>query len=315
MLWSAEPRAVPVGMPNERDMRPIFSPDGKHILTSVNIGPEWHCMLWQMDPQTLIVEHRQPNRAMAFSADGSRLISWETNGVSLRLWSLGDGAITHVTLEGIVPESGLFNYCGFAPGSEVFFATDRDGMVRFWESATGKLLGSARVPAPPVHNAVLGPHGKYLAVSLERENVVRLYECATGRETQLAGHHDFVSGLAFSPVGDTLASGSMDGTIRLWNTSTGELRMLLPGHMQEVTDLAFSPDGRTLATMARKESIKFWHVATRRELFSLDAPEACRFMQFSPDGRYIAVTTSGDTLRIFDAPGDADWDLPKPVRF
>jgi WD40 repeat protein len=302
MLWSAEPRETRDTLPDDRNTRPIFSPDGTLVVTAVSVGPGGHSTLWKTEPRTSIAEFPPDEKVIGFSADGSRILSWDTQTPGLVSWSPKDNTTRHTSLAGLGSETGLFNRAGLDPTREVLFAIDGAGLVRFWAAGTGKLLGSLQGPPPPISAVAFSPGGKYLALSLERENMVRLYDRSTGREMQLAGHHDFVRGLAFSPDGATLGSGSMDGTIRLWDTATGGLVTTLPGHMEEVTDLAFSPDGRTLASLARKESVKLWHVATRRELLSMDLPEAFLFIQFSPDGRYLAVTTSNDAIRIFDAP-------------
>jgi WD40 repeat protein len=139
-------------------------------------------------------------------------------------------------------------------------------------------------------------------VSVERENFVRLFDCASLRELRLAGHRDFVSGLAFSPDGATLATGSMDGTIGLWETITGHQTASLPGHMQETTDVAFSPDGRTLASLSENESLKLWHLSTLREVFTEEFPHAGMCLQFSSDGRRLAVGTDEHKLRLLEAP-------------
>ena len=52
--------------------------------------------------------------------------------------------------------------------------------------------------------------------------------------------------LAFSPDGETLASASDDGTVRLWGTTTGDSQRVLQGHTSSVRSVAFTPDGKTL---------------------------------------------------------------------
>ena len=69
-----------------------------------------------------------------------------------------------------------------------------------------------------------------------------------------------VSSVAFSPDGSTLASGSYDDTIRLWNAVTGEHKMTLEGHRNSVISVAFSPDGSTLASGSGDGTIRLWEI-------------------------------------------------------
>ena len=74
------------------------------------------------------------------------------------------------------------------------------------------------------------------------------------------GHTSLVNSVAFSPDGKTLASGSRDATIRLWDVASGREFKTLKGHLSDVDSIAFSPDGKTLASASDDKTIKLWDV-------------------------------------------------------
>ena len=74
----------------------------------------------------------------------------------------------------------------------------------------------------------------------------------------LKGHTDFVTSVAFSPHGRTLATGSWDDTIRLWNPRTAEHLKTLTGHENDVTSIAFHPTGEQLASGSWDTKIRVW---------------------------------------------------------
>jgi WD40 repeat protein/DNA-binding SARP family transcriptional activator len=84
----------------------------------------------------------------------------------------------------------------------------------------------------------------------------------------LAGHTAQVLAVGVSPNGSLFATGSADGTARLWNAATGDAGHVLQAHEGAVLATRFSADGTRLATLGADRAVRVWDVRTGRELQS-----------------------------------------------
>ena len=108
----------------------------------------------------------------------------------------------------------------------------------------------------------------------------------------LKGHSERVTSVAFSPDGQTIASGSDDNTIKLWNSQDGRLIRTLKGHTELVTSVAFSPDGQTIASGSWDNTIKLWNSQNGHRIRTLGHTLSVWSVAFSPDGKTIASGSS-----------------------
>ena len=108
-------------------------------------------------------------------------------------------------------------------------------------------------------NIAYSPDGTRLAVASTIG--IWLYDTSTHQEVALlTGHTDRVYSVTFSPDGGTLASGSRDETIRLWDVVAGVHKHTLTGHTYSVSSVTFSPDGRTLASGSEDGTVLLWEI-------------------------------------------------------
>jgi WD40 repeat protein len=129
-----------------------------------------------------------------------------------------------------------------------------------------------------------------------------------------------VFSVAFSPDGKTLAAGSWDGTVRLWEVATGKELHQFHDQKTRVRAVAFSPDGETLACTGEGSVIVLRDTATGKELRRLAGHRGpIAFVAFSPDGRLLASKAYDQTLRLWDVAGGREvrrlssQDSPKQV--
>jgi WD40 repeat protein/tRNA A-37 threonylcarbamoyl transferase component Bud32 len=149
-------------------------------------------------------------------------------------------------------------------------------------------------------------HMRSLVPPPGRENLrgfewYHLWRACNGDLFTLRGHSNIIIRLAFSPDSRTLATASHDGSVKLWDTSTGKEIAELQGPPSHVDSLAFSPDGATIASSNEDHGVRLWDVAARRIKLTLRGHEGTvTWVAFSPDGKVLATSSGDRTVRLWD---------------
>ena len=124
------------------------------------------------------------------------------------------------------------------------------------------------------------------------------------REVSLyAGHFDALWGVAWSPDGTRLLSGSHDGTARVWDANRGTELFALAGPSLSISAVAWSPDGTRLLTAAEDHSVRVWDATTGADLLTLGVGGSGvgGAVAWSPDSTRILTSFDDASARIWDA--------------
>ena len=138
---------------------------------------------------------------------------------------------------------------------------------------------------------------------LAADATLRIWDTNTGKCLHvLEGHLAGISTLAWSPDSNTIASGSDDKSIRLWDAITGKAYPHpLRGHHNYVSTIAFSPKGNMLVSGSYDEAVFLWDVRTGRIMRSLPAhSDPVGGVDFIRDGTLIVSCAGDGLIRVWD---------------
>ena len=275
-----------------------FSPDGKTLAS----GGRGKLYLWDIASgarKLSITGHTNGFYSIAFSPDSKTLASgnWE----QILLWNTTTR--THeATL--FVGDWTANASLAFSPDGKTL-ASEGGYQIHLWDvnsrthSATIRADGQIISGYVRYRSIAFSPDGRFLA-SNASNGVVLWY---AGRTYKTALHADDSTSIAFSYDSRTLASGSVDNTIILWDVDTNAHKATFTGHTDSVVSVAFRPDGSLLASGSDDNTIILWDVDTGEPKTTFVAhTNGVNDVVFSPDGKTLASCGYRDdtTVKLWD---------------
>jgi WD40 repeat protein len=132
------------------------------------------------------------------------------------------------------------------------------------------------------------------------DDTARIWDPLTGGELLIFRHPDNVVGLAFSPDSKYLVTSSFDGSVRLWEVSSGKEVRRFAGHTVAAFGATFSPDGKYILTSGRDGTARLWDVQTGQEVRRFTGHRSeVRDVAFSSDGKHILTASFDGTARLW----------------
>jgi periodic tryptophan protein 2 len=233
-------------------------------------------LVWEWQSQSYILKQQAHSHQASSSISHSSIthlsyspssqhVATSGSDGKVKLWSIQSG-FCFVTFS---EHSASVTAVEFAKRGQVIFSASLDGTVRAWDLVRYRNFRTFTSPTEtPVQFSCLAvdTSGEVVAAGSTDTYEVFFWSVQTGKLLDiLTGHEGPVSSLAFNPMGNDLASGSWDKTVRIWN-AFGRSRAVEPISMNsDVLAIAFKPDGKELAVATLDGQIAFFDVGSGRQ--------------------------------------------------
>jgi WD40 repeat protein/Flp pilus assembly protein TadD len=264
-LWDVEPGGLPVVLGDHQDKVTCVAlrSDGRQLASG---SLDRTIKLWDLQTRKLEQTLGPDNgkiQSLSLSPDG-RLLAASSDEGNVTVWEPANAKEVH-RLEG---HRGTVKSVAFHPDGGELASAGEDGIVRIWDAIAGTKIKTFESSYPdgdqlrPINCMVYSPDGNTLAWG-GADHHIRLWFRGLsevgpqyGRGPVLKGHTAPVTGLAFTPDSQRIASTSLDTTVKIWDPSSGREILSLRGHINPPNAVAFSKDGSRLASVC--SIIKIW---------------------------------------------------------
>ena len=314
-----EPRLIiPMGQRSEY-YNVGLSPDGKHALTAGGRT----AIIWEIASGAVVAELSRPDldiREALYSPDGQRVLT--TGFKTAALWDAATGQLV-TELKGMTRDIVDQH---FSPDGSAILIVCTDETARLYSTRTGQLQKLLRIPPSPaarqqlgdlavvrLRNAAFSPDGKKIAfnrsddltavLDLTADKIVR--NIPSSLQDSAEDHENFEGfcSIEYSPDGRQVVTGSYNGSLSIWNASTGRLLRRWKAHPAAIFLTHYSPDGARLITKDFDNRAALWQSSTGALLSDLKSETALSFLCFNRDGTRIATGDVGGLLYLRDAKG------------
>ena len=313
-----------------------WTPDGKRLVAlhgdrHLYGSQGFDLSVWDADSGEMLSITDIPNQAEAAYKDIVLTTFPTGNGIDLapgseRLATLG-GDNTALIWDAAYQKSEVIlkgheddvNSVAWSPDGARLATSSQDGTVRIWDAASGEtqiILQQAHTGGAT--QALWSPDGGQLATAGQDGKVclwdaangeqIHCFEASAGVKAWPVEIQSVVWSLAWAPDGKRLASGHGDGSVRLWDSASGQLLVTLRGHNDKLVHLAWEPDSQHLLSTDFLGKIRVWNAAPSIARLTLETGHI-NASAYTSDGRYMAVGIGDNMFWTVSDPHLAIWDM------
>lgn len=237
----------------------------------------------------------------ASSPDGNTIAI--SDGERFGLWD----ATTGKYLKSLSEETPEVQYIAYSPDGNTIATVKWDDTIQWWNTQTGENIKTFPRSIYAYGAIKFSPDGK--TISIFEESEISLLHANSGKHfTTLEGHERHITGFTFSPDSKTIATGSNDGTARLWDARTGKSKKILVKHTDHINradsiDMpVYSPDGKTLAARSKDDNwLWLWDAHTGEIIMEIRGERnAYRRFVYSSDGQILATKNRNEPVQLWD---------------
>jgi WD40 repeat protein len=246
-------------------------------------------------PASIYHGHKQCLLSLAWSHDGQRIASGDTDGI-VNIWNAFSGE-TLLTYHGHVRfVRGLV----WSPDDRYIASGGDfgDSTVQVWKASTGEHIFTFDQQYR-IFALKWSADGRRIA-SASFNGSVLIWDAFTGINVLTHQEHSGpLYALDWSPDGKYLASGGQDSTVRVWDAVIGKTCCLYKGHARPIKALCWSPNSRLVASAGDDTSVQVWNAASGKRVFTYkEHTKWIRALGWSPDGKHIA-SASDRTVHVW----------------
>lgn len=264
--------------------------------------------LWSEDnkglPVKFFTDHKSDVNNIDVSPDGRFGVSAYDSG-SIKIWDLSIGnefQYLHGHMDGITDLT-------LSVDGRLALSSSWDQVIRLWDLASGRLIGNYQ-----------DQFGEWSAASKISKGAALVFKKFLGEQVGPPG----IKAVAFLPDGNSFVSVNTNGSIRVWDVTTGQIVRSFAGHQGVINDVVVSHTG-TVASAGFDRTVKLWDPQSGQKLSELPHSDMVLSVAFSQDGNYLYSGgregllrqwewTSEREVKVFNRPDPEVYDATELVR-